>query len=281
MREIETDDISALVSRLYREANTNLPDDVIAALEAAREREESPLGRKVIEALLENAGLAAGERVPLCQDTGIAVVFAEVGRDVHLTGLPLKEAVNEGIARAQREGFLRASMVKSPCGDRTNTGDNTPAVLHTELVDGDSVSITVLPKGAGSENMSRLAMLKPADGVEGIIDFAVETVRQAGANPCPPVFLGVGVGGTMDKAAHLSKKALVRPAGAANPDARLAGLERELLDRVNALGIGPGGFGGAVTCLGVAIEEFPCHIASLPVAVNIQCNSARRASGVL
>lgn len=280
MREIKATEVAALVSRLYQEANFALPGDVTSALKSALKREQSPLGRKVLEALIKNADIAASQRVPLCQDTGIAVVFAEVGRDVHLSG-SLREAVNEGIARAQREGYLRASMVQSPCFDRINTGDNTPAVLHVELVDGDGVDITVLPKGAGSENMSRLAMLKPSDGVAGLVDFVADTVEKAGANPCPPIFLGIGVGGTMDRAAYLGKKALVRPAGSANTDARLAGLEQEILDRVNKLGIGPGGFGGTVTCLGVALEEFPCHIASFPVAVNIQCNSARRASGEL
>lgn len=280
MREIKASEVSALVSRLYREANTDLPDDVISALESALKKEESPLGRKVLEALITNADIAASGKVPLCQDTGVAVVFAEVGRDAHLSG-SLRKAVNEGIAMAQRDGYLRASMVASPCHDRTNTSDNTPAVLRTELVGGDSVTVTVLPKGAGSENMSRLAMLKPADGVAGLVDFAVATVDEAGANPCPPVFLGIGVGGTMDQAAYLSKKALIRPAGSTNPDGRLAALELEILEKVNALGIGPGGFGGDVTCLGVAIEEFPCHIASLPVAVNIQCNSARRATGAI
>ncbi|MHB8923586.1 MAG: fumarate hydratase, partial [Thermoleophilia bacterium] len=186
-----------------------------------------------------------------------------------------------GVSRAQSEGYLRASVVNSPCFDRVNTGDNSPAMLHTELVAGDGLMITVLPKGAGSENMSRLAMLKPADGVEGLVAFVVETVELAGANACPPIFLGVGLGGTMDRAAFLAKQALIRPAGAANADARLAGLEQQILERVNALGIGPGGFGGTVTCLGVAIEEYPCHIASLPVAVNIQCNAARRAAGGL
>lgn len=279
MREIDVSEVTALVSRLYQEANFNLPPDVVAALESALELEESLLGREVLETLLENAEIAARERVPLCQDTGLAAVFAEVGQEVCFTGGPFRQAVDAGVAKAWEDGYLRASVVSGPCHDRANTGDNTPAMLHTELVAGDAVRITVLPKGAGSENMSRLAMLKPAEGIAGLVDFVVETVEKAGGNPCPPIFLGVGVGGTMDRAALLSKLALLRPAGSPNPDERLARLELEIRDSVNALGIGPGGFGGSITCLGVALEEYPCHIASLPVAVNIQCNSARRATG--
>jgi len=281
MREIAAAEISALVSRLYQQANFDLPSDVVASLQAALLVEESPQGREVLTALLKNAEIAGRKRVPLCQDTGLAVVFAAVGQEVHITGATLQQAVDAGVSRAQGEGYLRASVVNTPCFDRANTGDNSPAMLHTELVAGDGLMITVLPKGAGSENMSRLAMLKPADGVEGLVAFVVETVELAGANACPPIFLGVGLGGTMDRAAFLAKQALIRPAGAANADARLAGLEQQILARVNALGIGPGGFGGTVTCLGVAIEEYPCHIASLPVAVNIQCNAARRAAGGL
>lgn len=279
MREIDVSEVTALVSRLYQEANFNLPSDVVAALESALELEESLLGREVLETLLKNAEIAARERVPLCQDTGLAAVFAEVGQEVCFTGGPFRQAVDAGVAKAWQDGYLRASVVSGPCHDRANTGDNTPAMLHTELVAGDAVRFTVLPKGAGSENMSRLAMLKPAEGIAGLVDFVVETVEKAGGNPCPPIFLGVGVGGTMDRAALLSKLALLRPAGSPNPDERLARLELEIRDSVNALGIGPGGFGGSITCLGVALEEYPCHIASLPVAVNIQCNSARRATG--
>ncbi|MBE0429068.1 MAG: fumarate hydratase [Thermoleophilia bacterium] len=279
MRDIPASDITALVARLYQDANFNLPSDVIGALEGALLEEKSLTGIEVLETLLKNAGIAARKRVPLCQDTGLAVVFAEVGRDVHITGSTPQEAVDEGVDQARREGHLRASIVSDPCFDRVNTGTNAPAMLHLELVPGDSVKISVLPKGAGSENMSRTAMLKPADGPDGIIRFAVDTVEAAGANPCPPVFLGIGVGGSMDRAALLAKKALLRPAGEAHIDPRLGGLEQKIMDAVNDLGIGPGGFGGVVTCLGVAIEEYPCHIATLPVAVNIQCNSARRASG--
>ncbi len=279
MREVDATEVTRLVSTLYQNANFYLPDDVVAALKAALAAEESPPGREVLETLIENAKLAAKNRVPLCQDTGIAAVFIKLGRDVHISGGSLSGAVDAGIAAAQKEGRLRASVVAGSCFDRRNTGDNTPAVTHVEMIEGGAVQVTVLPKGAGSENMSRVAMLKPSDGVRGLVDFAVETVDLAGANPCPPVFLGVGAGGTMDRAALLAKLALLRPAGISNPDPELAQLEREILDRVNALGIGPGGFGGAVTCLGVAIEEAPCHMASLPVAVNVQCNSFRRAAG--
>lgn len=279
MREIAAADISALVSRLYQEANFHLPADVVVALEDALLKEESEQGREVLATLLKNAEIAARKRVPLCQDTGLAVVFAEVGHEITIAGATLQGAVDAGVAQAQSEGYLRASVVRHPLGERENTGDNTPAMLHTELVAGDGIKVTILPKGAGSENMSRLAMLKPADGVEGLADFVVETVARAGASPCPPIFLGIGVGGAMDTAALLAKKALIRGAGAPSTDPDLAALELRLLERVNSLGIGPGGFGGTVTCLGVAIEEYPCHIASLPVAVNIQCNSHRRASG--
>lgn len=281
MREIAASDITDLVARLYQEANFRLPLDVVAALENARGREESELGREVLTTLLENARVADEKHVPLCQDTGLAVIFAQVGQDVRITGATLSAAADAGVARAQKEGYLRASVVRGPLTNRENTRDNTPAMLHTELVSGNGVTITVLPKGGGSENMSRLAMLKPADGVDGVVEFVVDTVRKAGASPCPPIFLGVGVGGAMDTAALLAKKALLRSAGEPSTDPAVAQLEQQIRRRVDDLGIGPGGFGGTVTCLGVAIEEYPCHIASLPVAVNIQCNSHRRATGSL
>jgi fumarate hydratase subunit alpha len=281
VREVGTEDIAALVCRLYQEANFDLPPEVMAAYEAAAKRERSPLGREVLHSLMENARIAAADRVPLCQDTGVAVVFVRAGQEVVITGGDLAQAVDEGIARAVDEGYLRASMVSAPCFERKNTGDNTPAVLHVQVVAGDSLEVTVLPKGAGSENVGRLGMLRPAAGAGGVADFVVETVERGGARACPPLFLGVGVGGTMDKAALLAKEALLRPAGEASALPRLAELEAEILERVNGLGIGPGGYGGTVTCLGVAIEDHPCHIASLPVAVNIQCHSARKARGVL
>lgn len=281
MRDIPTADVTALVADLYQEANFFLPEDVLLRLREALQQEESPAGRAVLETLVENAAIAAGERVPLCQDTGIAVVFVEMGQDAHLVGATLEAAVDDGIRRAVAGGYLRASVVDDPVAGRTNTGDNTPAVLHVDLVAGDAIRISVLPKGAGSENMSRIVMLKPHDGADGIAALAVETVERAGASACPPLFLGIGVGGTLDQAALLSKKALLRPAGSSSPEAGLARLEEEIRARVNRLGIGPAGFGGTVTCLGVAVEARPCHIASLPVSVNIQCNSARRAVGVL
>lgn len=281
MKEIAAAEVTNLVARLYQEANFQLPDDVLALIKEAVTREESPAGREVLEMLVANAAIAAGERVPLCQDTGIAVVFIELGQDVHLVDGSLDDAVNTGIKRAVSEGYLRASVVMDPLESRTNTEDNTPAMIHVDIVVGDGIRISVLPKGAGSENVSRMAMLKPHAGVAGVIEFVVATVEQAGASACPPVFLGIGVGGTMDQAALLSKKALLRPAGAPSPLPDIAVIEQELFEQVNTLGIGPAGFGGTVTCLGVSIEQKPCHIASLPVAVNIQCNSARRATGIL
>lgn len=281
MREIAAPEVTALVAELYQQANFSLPDDVLSRLRQALEEEESPIGRNVLETLIRNAEIAARERVPLCQDTGIAVVFVAAGQDAHLVGGTLREAVDAGVRQAVAEGYLRASVVTDPVSGRVNSGDNTPAMVHVELVAGDGIQVTVLPKGAGSENKSRVAMLNPHDGAAGIADFAVETVERAGAAACPPLFLGIGVGGTMDHAALLSKKALLRPAGSPSPEAPLAELETDISARVNALGIGPGGLGGTVTCLGAAIEAAPCHIASLPVAVSIQCNSARRATGSL
>ncbi len=281
MREVTAGQISDLVAKLYQDANFFLPGEVIAAFEDALNREQSPLGREVLGSLIENAAIAASDRVPICQDTGMAVVFAAVGQEVSITGGSLKKAVDSGIDRAYRQGYLRASVVAHPCFERDNTGNNTPAVLHAELAAGDRVHITVLPKGAGSENAGRIAMLKPGDGAAGLANFVVETVDMNGARACPPLFLGIGVGGTMDQVALMSKQALLRPAGEAAADTRLAELEQEILERVNGLGIGPGGYGGTVTCLGVAIESYPCHISSLPVAVNIQCHAARKASGVI
>lgn len=281
MREIAAADVTALVAELYLQANFSLPADVLACLRDAIEREQSPAGRAVLETLVKNAAIAEREQVPLCQDTGIVVIFIELGQDVRLAGVTLDEAVNEGVRQAVATGYLRASVVADPVGDRVNTGDNTPALVHVDLVSGDRMKISVLPKGAGSENKSRVALLGPHDGAAGIVAFAVETVELAGASACPPLFLGIGVGGTMDHAALLSKKALLRPAGSPNPAGHLAGLETAIREQVDRLGIGPAGFGGTVTCLGVAVEASPCHIASLPVAVSIQCNSARRAVGTL
>lgn len=274
MREVSTALITETVARLCRDANYYLGDEMVAAFRTALAREKSPLGREVMERLLENAELARRQNLPLCQDCGTAVVFLEVGQEVHIHG-SLEAAVQEGVRRGYKEGYLRASAVARPFSARQNTGDNTPAVLHTELVEGDGLRIRVLPKGGGAENMSRLAMLSPGDGRQGIVDFVLKAVSEAGSNPCPPIIAGVGIGGTADKVMLLAKQALLRPVGQPHPDPEVAGLEAELLERINALGIGPEGFGGTVTALAVHVEVFPCHIASLPVAVNLQCHSNR------
>lgn len=280
MKEIHADQITEAVRGMCLRAAVELPGDVSAALERAAEAEESPVGRGIIAQLRENARIAADTGLPLCQDTGFAVFFIEAGQDARITGGGLEDAVNEGVRRAYREGRLRNSIVRGPI-DRVNTGDNTPAVIHTRLAPGDALSITFMAKGGGSENMSRVAMLRPSDGVEGVKNFVVECVERAWANPCPPIVAGVGLGGTFERAAWLAKHALLRPLGSPNPDAALDALEKELLARINALGIGPQGLGGRVTALDVHIESHPCHIASLPVAVNIECHSHRHIRVVL
>ncbi|HJW88198.1 MAG TPA: fumarate hydratase [Dehalococcoidia bacterium] len=274
MREIEASLITETIARLCQEANYFLPEDMLRALKESRETEKSPLGKDVLGQLLENAGLAASERLPLCQDCGTVVVFMEIGQDVHIKG-DLSRAVDEGVRLGYKEGYLRASIVQKPFSARLNTGDNTPAILHVELVPGDRVKIWLLPKGGGAENMSRLAMLEPGAGREGLIDFVLQAVEEAGSNPCPPVIVGVGIGGTSEKAMLLAKKALLRPVGQPSPDPEVAGLEEELLEKINALGIGPEGFGGTVTALAVHAETFPTHITQLPVAVNLQCHANR------
>ncbi|MCL4459116.1 MAG: fumarate hydratase [Chloroflexi bacterium] len=281
MRSIDCAQITETVAQLAIEANYVLGADVKAALRQALERGSSPQGKQVLEQLLENAEIAEQERVPMCQDTGYAVVFLELGQEAHIIGGYLYDAVQEGIRRGYREGYLRKSIVAYPFTRRANTKDNTPAVIHTEIVPGDSLKITVVPKGAGSENMSRLFMLIPAEGVEGIKRVVVRAVDEAGPNPCPPVIVGVGIGGTAEMVMLLAKKALLRPLGEPNPDPEMAALEHDLGQAVNALGIGPAGFGGRVTALAVHVESFPAHIASLPVGVNIQCNAARHKSIVL
>lgn len=281
MREISADTITQSVARLCQEANFLLGEDVLDALRQAREAEESPLGREVLNQLLENADIAAREHFPLCQDCGTTVVFLEAGQDVHVIGADLYAAVDEGVRQGYAQGYLRKSIVRQPFSARVNTQDNTPSVIHTEIVPGDRLRIVVLPKGGGSENMTRLAMLKPAEGRDGVIQSVVRAVAEAGSNPCPPVIVGVGIGGTADKAMVLAKKALLRKVGEPNPEPELAELERDLLSRVNALGIGPAGFGGRTTALAVHVEVFPTHIASLPVAVNLQCHSARHKEAVL
>jgi fumarate hydratase subunit alpha len=281
LREIDSRKITDTVSRLCKEANYNLPEEVFGALERAYREEESSLGKLVLERIIENARLAEKEQVAMCQDCGITVVYLELGQDVHIAGGNLYEAVNEGVRRGYEEGFLRKSMVKQPFSARVNTRDNTPAVIHTDIVPGDTLKIIVMPKGGGSENVSRLFMLPPALGQEGVIDSAVQAVEEAGSNPCPPVIIGVGVGGTAEKALYLAKKALLRKPGEASPDPEIAGLEKEILKRVNSLGIGPQGLGGKITALAVHVEVFPAHIASLPVAINMQCHAARHKEAVL
>lgn len=274
MREIKASAITEAVAQLCQEANIVLGDDVLAAIKQAQKTEESPLGKEVLSQLIENARIAKEERLPLCQDCGTAVVFLEIGQEVHITG-DLNAAVEDGVRRGYSQGYLRKSMVSQPFSTRINTQDNTPPVIHTEIVLGDKLKITVMPKGGGAENMSRLAMLKPSDGRQGIIDLVVRTVDEAGGSPCPPLIIGLGIGGTAEKAMLLAKKALLRKVGEPNADPEIAELEKETLARVNALGIGPLGFGGRTTALAVHAEAMPTHIASLPVAVNLQCHSAR------
>lgn len=281
MREIGCEEITETVARLCIEANYYLGDDVIKAVRQARGTEISPVGREVLDQLLENANVARQEGMPLCQDTGLTVVFLEVGQDAHIVGGDLYESIQEGVRQGYEEGYLRKSVVDKPFSIRANTKDNTPAVIHPQIVPGDRLRIAVVPKGGGSENMSALAMLKPADGRQGVVDFVAETVERAGANPCPPTIVGVGVGGTVEKAMLLAKHSLLREVGQPSPDPEVAELERDILEKVNKLGIGPQGLGGSITSLAVHIETYPCHIASLPVAVNIQCHSARHKETVL
>ncbi|MDQ0285743.1 fumarate hydratase subunit alpha [Desulfofundulus luciae] len=280
MRLVDAATITATVAELCQKANYELGEDVLAAFKEALGQEISLTGKDVLQQLLENARIAREEQVPMCQDTGFAVVFLEVGQEVAITGGNLYEAVNEGVRRGYQEGYLRKSIVDHPLR-RKNTGDNTPAVIHTRIVPGDKLKIIVAPKGGGSENMSGLRMLKPAEGVEGVKKFVIEQVRAAGSNPCPPVVVGVGIGGTFEKAALLAKEALLRPLGQPHPDAEIACLERELLEAINNLGIGPQGLGGRTTALAVHVEVFPCHIASLPVAVNINCHASRHKEAIL
>jgi fumarate hydratase subunit alpha len=281
VREISCSEITDTVARLCMKANFELGEDVLRALRAARDQETSPMGRAVLAQLLENARVAREEHVPLCQDTGLTVVFLELGQEVRVIGGDLGQAIQEGVRRGYEEGYLRNSVVEQPFSARTNSGDNTPAVIHTDIVPGDRLRIVVMPKGGGSENMSALAMLKPADGREGVIRFVVETVERAGANPCPPTIVGVGIGGTAEKAMLLAKRSLLREVGQPSAHPEVTELEREVLNRVNDLGIGPQGLGGGITCLGVHVEVHPCHIASLPVAVNLQCHSARHMEAIL
>lgn len=280
MREIDVAKIREEVAKLCLESNYYLGDDIVAAFKKGEQEEESPAGKSIFKQLLENAQLAKDEQLPMCQDTGFAVLFLEIGQDVHFTGGDLEEAIHEGVKKGYTEGYLRKSIVEDPLR-RKNTGDNTPAVIHTTIVPGDQVKITIAPKGGGSENMSRVGMLKPAQGRDGIKDFAINTAIEAGPNPCPPIVVGVGIGGTFEKVAYLAKKALLRPINIPHPDPYYASLEEEILEGINRSGVGPQGLGGRFTALGVNIEVFPAHIASMPVAVNINCHASRHKDIVL
>jgi len=274
MKEILVEEIISAVENLCVEANYNLGSDIMAGFHQALKDERSLLAQEVLARLIENAEIAHEERVPMCQDTGMAVLFVSIGQDLHVVGGGLTEAINEGVRRGYDKGYLRKSVVKDPF-ERVNTGDNTPAVIHYDIVPGDALHLVVAPKGFGSENMGGLKMCKPSEGLEGAMQFVVDTVDQAGGNPCPPIIVGVGVGGTMEKATFLAKKSLLREVGKHNPEVRLAKIEEELLDRVNRLGIGPQGFGGVTTALAVNLEVYPTHIAGMPVAVNIGCHATR------
>ncbi len=280
MREIEASAITQAVAELCRRANYELGDDVRKALERAQQSEESPLGREVLNLLIQNATIAAKGERPLCQDCGSAVVFLEVGQDVHIRG-DFVDAITKGVRRGYGQNYLRKSMVAQPFSVRKNTGDNTPPIIHTEIVPGDKLKISLMSKGSGAENMSRLVMLKPAAGAEGIVNEVVAAVSVDGGSPCPPLVIGLGIGGTVEKAMFIAKKALLRPLGQPNPDAEVAALEKKVLQKVNDLGVGPLGFGGSVTAIAVHAEVLPTHIASLPLAINLQCHSARHKVAVL
>ena len=279
MREVAARTITETVKRLCIEANCHLSPDIQHRLVAFRDQETWPQAREILDRIIENYKIADAQNEPICQDTGMACVFLKIGQDVHIVG-DLTDAVNEGVRQGYAEGYLRKSVVRDPL-DRVNTKDNTPAILYTELVSGDRIEITVAPKGFGSENMSAIKMLRPSDGVQGVKDFVIQTAADAGPNPCPPIVVGVGIGGTFDKAAYLAKKALLRSVDVPNPDPYYAALEQELLKSINALGIGPQGFGGKTTALAVNIETYPTHIAGLPVAVNINCHVTRHKTEVL
>lgn len=280
LRKISCNEIKEKIARLAIESNIYLPPDIKQALQKAQETEISPLGKEILSDLLLNQEIAAQEKMPLCQDTGMAVVFVELGQDVHIEGGLLEDAINQGIAQGYKDGYLRKSMLNDPL-IRKNTNDNTPAIIHIRLTAGDQLKITLAPKGGGSENMSALAMLKPSAGRQGVKDFVLKTVKEAGSNPCPPLIVGVGIGGNLEKAALLAKTALLRPLDEKNPRVEIAQLEKELLAEINEMNIGPLGFGGQTGALAVAIEIYPCHIACLPVAVNLNCHVARHQSIIL
>lgn len=280
MRQIHTNEIIEKVKNLSIEINTSLGEDITDVLKKAQRAEESPAGKHLLNYLLENIQIAKEEAVPICQDTGLAVIFVEIGQDLHIEGGDLKEAINEGVRQGYREGYLRKSVLNDPLL-RENTGDNTPAIIHVDVVPGDSLKIRMAAKGGGSENSSAMKMMKPSDGVKGIREFVLDTVKKAWGNPCPPIIVGIGIGGNFEMAPILAKKALFRHLGDHNPAPHLAELEGELLAAVNRMGIGPEGFGGTITALAVHVEAAPCHIASLPVAVNIDCHVSRHKEIIL
>ena len=281
MRDIDAGEITKTVTRLFIEANYYLTDDVLTALQRARDTEESLVGKEVLAQLIRNADVAAKDQIALCQDCGAAIVFLELGQEVHITGGDLNTAVNAGVRQAYETGYLRKSMVFQPFSARVNTQDNTPAIIYTDIVPGDKLKIIVAPKGGGAENMSRLIMLTPSAGRQGIIESVVKAIDEAGSNPCPPIIVGVGIGGTAEKTMLMAKKALLRKIGLHNADPEIAELEKELLNRINELGIGPMGYGGRITAIAVNVETFPAHIASMPVAVNINCHSARHKEAII
>ena len=281
MREIKINQIKNEIKRLFLQANYHINQDLMKLLQQAQRKETSPIGKYVLNMIIENNKIASREEVPICQDTGLAVVFVDVGQEVYLVDGDFTEAINQGVREAYQEGYLRKSVVDDPVFERKNTKTNTPAIIYTDIVSGDKIKLSVMPKGFGSENMSTLGMLKPADGPEGIVNFVVETVKKAGPNPCPPTIIGVGVGGTADKAMVIAKKAIARKIGSHNKKAKYEAMEKEALRRINNLGIGPAGLGGNITSFAVHIDYLPTHIAGMPVAVNVCCHADRYAEGII
>lgn len=281
MRQVNVSEITGIVQQLCIENNIYLDEEVINKIEEFSKKEDSQIGKQILEQILINAKLATDENRPMCQDTGIAVIFVELGQDVHISNGKLYDAINDGVKLGYTQGYLRKSVVEDPVFDRKNTKDNTPAIIHTEIVPGDKIKITVASKGAGSENMSEIKMLKPADGIDGVKDFVIDRIKRSGGMPCPPIIVGIGVGGNFEQCAYLSKKALLRPLNTGNPDPKWNAVENELLTKINRLGIGPMGLGGRTTALAVQILTMPCHIASLPVAVNLQCHAHRHKTAII
>ncbi len=281
MKEIHISQIVPVVKQLCMDANFYISDDVIAKVKEFAVKEESPTAKEILSIMLENYRIAAEEQMPACQDTGVAVIFVELGQDVHVSGGDFYEAINAGVRQGYQEGYLRKSMVADPIIDRKNTKDNSPAVIYTNIVPGEAIKLTVMPKGGGAENMSEVKMMKAADGIQGVQDFVVERVRKSGGNPCPPIIIGIGLGGNFEQSALLAKKSLLRPLTERNPDPKWDAVEQEILARINKLGIGPQGLGGRTTALAVHILHKPCHIASMPVAVNIECHAHRHKSAVI